>query len=159
MEPVVLFNKGPMKSLALGFSGFAPGSGSGRGSGARNSNGASNEKYCTYCHKPRHTVETCYRKHGFPPGFKFRNQSSPSVHNFQTQGSVSNSVLKQSKASAGVLPTTSPQFTQDQYQKILALVQQTSISSPQPTSVPSVHHISSTHQTPGAFSLEDDWYS
>ena len=32
----------------------------------------SNTKHCTFCNKPRHTEETCYRKHGFPPGFKFR---------------------------------------------------------------------------------------
>ncbi len=30
-------------------------------------------KVCTYYGKQNHTVDTCYRKHGFPPGFKFRN--------------------------------------------------------------------------------------
>ena len=30
---------------------------------------------CTHCGKSGHTVEKCYRLHGFPPGFKFRNKS------------------------------------------------------------------------------------
>ncbi|XP_021631768.1 uncharacterized protein LOC110629163 [Manihot esculenta] len=38
-------------------------------------NPSSNAKVCTYCGKQRHTVDTCYKKHGFPPGFKFRNSS------------------------------------------------------------------------------------
>ncbi|XP_057453465.1 uncharacterized protein LOC130745298 [Lotus japonicus] len=30
-------------------------------------------KKCSYCGKMGHTVEDCYKKHGFPPGFKFKN--------------------------------------------------------------------------------------
>ncbi|EEF29291.1 conserved hypothetical protein [Ricinus communis] len=26
---------------------------------------------CTYCHKEGHTVNICYKKHGFPPGYQF----------------------------------------------------------------------------------------
>lgn len=26
-------------------------------------------RMCTYCNKSCHTVEVCYRKHGFPPSF------------------------------------------------------------------------------------------
>lgn len=33
-------------------------------------------KVCTFCGKDGHTIDTCYRKHGFPPNFKFRNSSS-----------------------------------------------------------------------------------
>ena len=29
---------------------------------------------CTYCGKTSHTVDKCYKKHGFPPGFKFKNK-------------------------------------------------------------------------------------
>ena len=30
---------------------------------------------CTHCGKTGHTVDKCYRLHGFPPGFKFKNKS------------------------------------------------------------------------------------
>ena len=29
---------------------------------------------CTHCGKTSHTVDKCYKKHGFPPGFKFKNK-------------------------------------------------------------------------------------
>ena len=31
---------------------------------------------CTHCGKTGHTVDKCYKLHGFPPGFKFKNKSS-----------------------------------------------------------------------------------
>jgi len=30
-------------------------------------------KVCNHCGKTRHVIDTCYRKHGFPPQFKFKN--------------------------------------------------------------------------------------
>ena len=33
-------------------------------------------KVCTHCGKIGHIVEVCYRKHGFPPNFKFRNATT-----------------------------------------------------------------------------------
>ena len=41
--------------------------------------GANANKVCTHCGKTGHTMDVCYRKHGFPPHFKFRN--GPSAHN------------------------------------------------------------------------------
>ena len=35
--------------------------------------GQSSSKVCTFCDKVGHTMEVCYRKHGFPPNFKFKN--------------------------------------------------------------------------------------
>ncbi|CAJ2645067.1 unnamed protein product [Trifolium pratense] len=31
------------------------------------------DKKCTYCHKNNHVVDNCFRKHGFPPGYRFRD--------------------------------------------------------------------------------------
>jgi hypothetical protein len=45
-----------------------------KGKGA--SHGNSN-KSCTFCGKGGHTVEICYRKNGYPPGFKYRDGSTP----------------------------------------------------------------------------------
>ena len=30
---------------------------------------------CTHCGKSGHIADKCYRLHGFPPGFKFKNKS------------------------------------------------------------------------------------
>ena len=30
---------------------------------------------CTHCGKLGHTVEKCYKLHGFPPGYKFKNRN------------------------------------------------------------------------------------
>lgn len=31
---------------------------------------------CTYCNRTNHTVDNCYFKHGFPPGYRTKNQST-----------------------------------------------------------------------------------
>ncbi|WVZ08254.1 hypothetical protein V8G54_021600 [Vigna mungo] len=38
-----------------------------KGPTSNNTRNASNKK-CVYCHRTGHTVETCYGKHGYPPG-------------------------------------------------------------------------------------------
>nr|KYP43959.1 hypothetical protein KK1_034599 [Cajanus cajan] len=54
----------------------------GRGSGyGRGSYGRGNaSKICSHCGKTGHTIDTCYRKHGFPPHFKFKNQNHGQSH-------------------------------------------------------------------------------
>lgn len=67
-------------------------SGSGTNSSGYNNGGGSkstNNKHCTFCNKPRHTEDTCYRKHGFPPGFKFRSSASSMVNQVSAQDSGS----------------------------------------------------------------------
>lgn len=44
----------------------------GRGRGRANTN----NKQCTFCGKPYHTVDTCYFKHGFPPGYRPRTPTN-----------------------------------------------------------------------------------
>ncbi|XP_061341595.1 uncharacterized protein LOC133287905 [Gastrolobium bilobum] len=53
-------------------SGF-PSRGRGRGNYGQ---GRGYTKICTFCGRQNHTVDTCYRKHGFPPGFKPRNAAN-----------------------------------------------------------------------------------
>ena len=50
---------------------------------ANSSFGQHSKKLCTHYGKSGHTVDVCYRKHGFPPGFKFRNPSK-NVNAIQT---------------------------------------------------------------------------
>ena len=37
-------------------------------------------KICSHCGKIGHTIDTCYKKHGFPPHFKFKNQNHDHSH-------------------------------------------------------------------------------
>ena len=35
---------------------------------------------CTHCGKMGHTMDKCYKLHGFPPGFKFKNNRNAIAH-------------------------------------------------------------------------------
>ncbi|XP_068503595.1 uncharacterized protein [Phaseolus vulgaris] len=54
----------------------------GRGVGyGRGSNGRGyTSKICSHCGRTEHTIDTCYKKHGFPPHFKFKNQNHDQSH-------------------------------------------------------------------------------
>ncbi|XP_057433233.1 uncharacterized protein LOC130726041 [Lotus japonicus] len=118
-----------------------------------------------------HTVEDCYKKHGFPPGFKFKNpkyanRSANFVHsNEEDQDS-------QEAASASGQEGTRFGFTADQYHHLLALLpsqDQKSSSSNHVASVNSCAQIQSSKNgnghsqgvpTKNGFQcLEDDWHS
>ena len=43
--------------------------------GGKNSKGK-DRPVCTHCGKLRHTVEKCFKLHGFPPGFKLKGKTS-----------------------------------------------------------------------------------
>ncbi|KAJ0053636.1 hypothetical protein Pint_01350 [Pistacia integerrima] len=55
-----------------------------------NSNASKNQKrdrlYCTHCKILGHTVDRCYKIHGYPPGYKFRsnNNSNAVAHQVST---------------------------------------------------------------------------
>ncbi|XP_019160481.1 PREDICTED: uncharacterized protein LOC109157055 [Ipomoea nil] len=52
-----------------------------------NKKGYSNQKpkpVCSFCGYTSHTVEKCYKKHGYPPGWKPRNKSAASANQIQT---------------------------------------------------------------------------
>ena len=73
---------------------------------------------CTHCGKLGHTVDKCYKLHGFPPGFKFKNNKNATTHQVS-----SNLELIQANALVGVTDSASsmpvsqaPAFTHDQYQ-------------------------------------------
>ena len=55
---------------------YGRGVGYGRGSYGRGSYGRGyTSKICSHCGKTGHTIDACYKKHGFPPHFKFKNQN------------------------------------------------------------------------------------
>jgi len=38
-------------------------------------------KVCSHCRMTGHTIDTCYRRHGFPPQFKFKSDIANSNNN------------------------------------------------------------------------------
>ena len=67
---------------------------------------------CTHCGKTSHIADKCYRLHGFPPGFKFKNKIAMAhqVSIPQTQELVSNTSIGNFI------------FTPKQCQQLLALI-------------------------------------
>ena len=79
---------------------------------------------CTHCGKLGHTMDKCYKFHGFPPGFKFKNNKNATAHQVST-----NLELFQCNTSNGItdlVPSVSvsqaPAFTHDQDQQLLTLI-------------------------------------
>ena len=66
----------------------------------------------THCGKTSHTANKCYRLHGFPPSFKFKNKTvmAHQVSVSQPQELVANT------------STSSSMFTSEQCQQLLALI-------------------------------------
>lgn len=69
-------------------------------------------RVCTHYNRTNHTVETCFLKHGFPPGFKGKGK-----------GQVAASVNNASDTSPKDSTSSVFGFTQEQYNNILALLQ------------------------------------
>ncbi|XP_019158327.1 PREDICTED: uncharacterized protein LOC109155052 [Ipomoea nil] len=57
---------------------------SGNNSGSKKFYSNGNKKpVCTFCGFTRHTVEKCYKKHGYPPGWKPRTKSGGAINQMQ----------------------------------------------------------------------------
>jgi hypothetical protein len=70
---------------------------------------------CSHCGISGHTMEKCYRLHGFPPGFKFTKGKVAGEHS-------ANQVSEFFDRSSGNQDAPSLPFTQDQCQKLMALI-------------------------------------
>ncbi|XP_021690165.1 retrovirus-related Pol polyprotein from transposon RE1 [Hevea brasiliensis] len=78
-------------------------------------------KVCTYCGKQRHTVDTCHKKHGFSPGYKFKNSGSyanQATVEDQSSGNTDNAPSQVNSPSIQRVP-----FTQEQIRQLLVLIQ------------------------------------
>uniref|UniRef100_A0A803PQS3 Reverse transcriptase Ty1/copia-type domain-containing protein n=1 Tax=Cannabis sativa TaxID=3483 RepID=A0A803PQS3_CANSA len=71
--------------------------------------------FCTHCNMHRHTIEKCYKIHGYPPGYNKNGKTKEAATNqFQT----SNIDCSTSNESNTMLP----QLTPNQYQQLLNLL-------------------------------------
>jgi len=98
-----------------------------RGSGyGRGSHGKGNiSKVCSHCGRTGYTIDTCYKKHGFPPHFKFKNQNHDQNHvNAVSQNAYSNNDKQNHEGSKAEIQSQQISFTPEQYQTLLALLQQ-----------------------------------
>ncbi|KAF1875882.1 hypothetical protein Lal_00006513, partial [Lupinus albus] len=84
----------------------------------------SNTKICTFCDKPDHTIDICYKKHGYPPHCDKSNSSNNNVITVQNDN-VGNSSNNEDRIMG---------FTQDQHRAILTMLKE-------PTSQSSTDHI------------------
>lgn len=94
---------------------------------------------CTHCNRSGHTIYVCYRKYGFPPNFSkkqvFANASN--VLSGDGEHLVNN-------GEEGV-PRKATNKTQEQYSKLISLLQQTNLM---PHTQISNHTVSSSHISP-----------
>ncbi|XP_070035260.1 uncharacterized protein [Nicotiana tomentosiformis] len=104
---------------------------------------------CKYCKKPDHSVDTCYKLHGFPPNFKFtRNKKSASCAQAENSAVVpANSFPQTSNSSAHG-------FTKEQYQHLLTLFQQAQMFAGHTSEATNVDNSSFAHFV-GLFSRYD----
>ncbi|XP_004497583.1 uncharacterized protein [Cicer arietinum] len=73
-------------------------------------------RICTHCGRTNHTVETCFLKHGYPPGFQQRH-SRAAFNTATASDSQDSSPVDQESTDASLT------IIQDQYNQILQLLQ------------------------------------
>ena len=128
--------------LAAGNPGFNSGMNSQKkfvkGKQIKNQSGAT--RMCSHCGKSGHTVDQCFKKHGFPPNFKKGHGSAANC--------VSSDVVDEEDQPAGETPTASNfSLTKDQYQSLLALLQQSQLQNAQ-SNTPQAHSLNQISSSP-----------
>lgn len=97
------------------FNGKYDQSGKGKGQGIN--------RVCTHCGQSNHTVETSWLKHGLPPGYKNKGRN-------QSQSKANSAVLDSTQSDSTSSPTSTKSFcfTQEEYNTIRSLLQQSKLS-------------------------------
>ena len=113
------------------------------GSNLANSGGKGKDRQvCTHCGKTGHIVDKCYKLHGFPPGFKFKNKSSM-AHQVSSGSSL--------ECLSFVSPMHQPSvFTPKQCQQLLTLFGASNsslVATPQASEAPMANVASSSNST------------
>lgn len=76
-------------------------------------------RVCTHCGRNNHTIDTCFIKHGYLPGFKNKTKGN----GFSSQQSATANNASETPASGSSSTNPSYGLTQEQYNNILALLQ------------------------------------
>ncbi|XP_009785237.1 uncharacterized protein [Nicotiana sylvestris] len=78
---------------------------------------------CKYCRKPGHSIDKCYRLHGFPPDFKF-TKGLKAIACVQLDDPRTDSF----SASEALYGSPVHGFSKEQYQYLMSLFQQSQLS-------------------------------
>ncbi|WVZ01411.1 hypothetical protein V8G54_027480 [Vigna mungo] len=84
-------------------------------------NASTRGKICSHCGKTSHTIEVCYKKHGYPPGHRFFSAKFSSANSV----SLTEVPIAEKEQHTGS-EKSEIRFTPQQYQALLALIQQPS---------------------------------
>ncbi|KAE9594173.1 putative transcription factor TIFY family [Lupinus albus] len=101
-----------------------------RGRGKSFNSGRGNSKFCTYCERTNHTINTCFMKHGYPLGYqgnggyqgnnayqgrqnKFNNTAGTSFYGSTSKSNGDNTTIRSSVSNS---------FTTEQVKEILDLL-------------------------------------
>ena len=113
--------------------------GRGRGNGGSSSTSGGAKRVCSFCGRSNHTIDTCYKKHGFPTNFgnnfATANNSSLEVHEERED-------LDDSKSCKG---SDSFGITKEQYEQLVNLLQTQKSSSSKVNHV--TNHVTSSIST------------
>lgn len=85
-----------------------------------------NSKLCTFCHKLGHTIDECYSKHGFPPGYRPRNNSTINNLAFTNTDLTHTNLISTSSQGNNSQP---PQLAHEQLTQLINALQQHTVSS------------------------------
>jgi len=81
---------------------------------------SSNRKVCTHCGRNGHTIDICYKKHGFPPGYNVpNNRTTPLINDFLIDD-ISSQNCQQEQGNGDMHSV----FTTQQCQVLSALIKQ-----------------------------------
>ncbi|KAI5393581.1 hypothetical protein KIW84_060634 [Lathyrus oleraceus] len=105
------------------------GSATNKWKGSSSSNKGGN-RVCTHCGRTNHIVDTCFVKHGYPPGY--RNRTKPASN---TQGSSQSHANTISHTAAQSEGNSTPVFgfTQEEFQSLRDMLQQSQQAQPTTT--------------------------
>ncbi|XP_073023649.1 uncharacterized protein [Primulina eburnea] len=114
--------------------------------------------FCTKCNIHGHTIETCYKIHGYPPGYKFKGKF-PSKPSHATANQLSGTPISSiSSISSSPASTSSnnvlQNFNKDQVEQLMTMFAQ-HLSTLDCQNIQSIATL--TGNTTGNFDKEDDW--
>ncbi|XP_050231348.1 uncharacterized protein LOC126680290 [Mercurialis annua] len=127
------------------------------GSGPKKFNNNNKKPTCTFCGGYGHPVEKCFKKHGYPPGYKPPNRSVNQVDvDYSSPTSNSESYINNSDDDNS--PMT---LTKDQYNQLIGLIQNPAAQNNN-AAMPQINTIAANFnqkEESGHYPLEDDWFS
>lgn len=100
------------------------GLGRGKGRGSGRGRGGAPQRQCTFCNRLGHTVDHCYFKHGFPPGYSPGYKNTKSINSSITDDDSGSAPNDHSSPKSNPSDGNVSQFTADQINQLKLLLQQ-----------------------------------